>query len=125
MNVSREIGSSLRGSSVTVGEIMWSSRAGVGGGAYSPLRRGQRQWGNPAKHGAANRPVATRSPWRAISRDRHGGTREGERALAGGLVRLDLVMGEAWRPVLDPAQSPTPPSLQPEHTTSLDLSLRA
>jgi TraM recognition site of TraD and TraG len=34
-------------------------------------------------------------------------SREGEKALGGGLVRLDLVMGEAWRGVLDPRSTPT------------------
>jgi hypothetical protein len=33
-------------------------------------------------------------------------SKEGEKALGGGLVRLDLVMGEAWRSVLDPRTDP-------------------
>ena len=34
-------------------------------------------------------------------------SKEGEKALGGGLVRLDLVMGEAWRSVLEPRTDPT------------------
>jgi hypothetical protein len=34
-------------------------------------------------------------------------SKEGEKALGGGLVRLDLVMGEAWRSVLAPRIAPT------------------
>ncbi len=33
-------------------------------------------------------------------------SREGQQALGGGLVRLDLVVGEAWRPVLAPRSLP-------------------
>jgi len=41
--------------------------------------------------------------WRRVENHaRFVATREGEKALAGGLVRLDLVIGEAWRTVLTP-----------------------
>ncbi|MCA1697967.1 MAG: TraM recognition domain-containing protein, partial [Actinobacteria bacterium] len=41
--------------------------------------------------------------WRRVqSHARFVASREGEKALGGGLVRLDLVIGEAWRTVLTP-----------------------
>ena len=45
--------------------------------------------------------------WRRV--ENHGRfvtSREGEKALGGGLVRLDLVIGEAWRSVLTPTHRP-------------------
>jgi hypothetical protein len=46
--------------------------------------------------------------WRRV--DRHAcfvSSKEGEKALSGGLVRLALVIGEAWRSVLTPRTDPT------------------
>lgn len=46
--------------------------------------------------------------WRRVENHaRFVATREGQKALAGGLVRLDLVIGEAWRNVLTPRADPT------------------
>jgi hypothetical protein len=45
--------------------------------------------------------------WRRVQNHaRFVHSREGEKALGGGLVRLDLVIGEAWRTVLTPRQIP-------------------
>jgi hypothetical protein len=45
--------------------------------------------------------------WRRVGHQaRFVSSKEGEKALSGGLVRLDLVMGEAWRSVLDPRVTP-------------------
>jgi hypothetical protein len=46
--------------------------------------------------------------WRRVGHQaRFVDSKEGEKALGGGLVRLDLVMGEAWRSVLNPRLTPT------------------
>jgi hypothetical protein len=46
--------------------------------------------------------------WRRVERHaRFVSSREGEKALSGGLVRLGLVIGEAWRGVLTPRADPT------------------
>jgi hypothetical protein len=46
--------------------------------------------------------------WRRVQHQaRFVDSKEGEKALGGGLVRLDLVMGEAWRNVLNPRITPT------------------
>ena len=69
-----------------------------------------------ARRGLPARPVRSRRrarPTRTRTRTRTCGgasdhqakfvaSKEGEKALGGGLVRLDLVMGEAWRSVLTP-----------------------
>ncbi|MGH2941464.1 MAG: TraM recognition domain-containing protein [Solirubrobacteraceae bacterium] len=45
--------------------------------------------------------------WRRVSDQAQWvASREGARALSGGLVRLDLVVGAAWRPVLQPRPAP-------------------
>jgi hypothetical protein len=45
--------------------------------------------------------------WRRVGHQaRFVASKEGEKALGGGLVRLDLVMGEAWRTVLTPRETP-------------------
>jgi hypothetical protein len=45
--------------------------------------------------------------WRRVEHQaRFVDSKEGEKALGGGLVRLDLVMGEAWRSVLNPRRTP-------------------
>lgn len=44
--------------------------------------------------------------WRRVSDQAEWvASREGAKALSGGLVRLELVVGEAWRPVLTPRQT--------------------
>ncbi len=46
--------------------------------------------------------------WRRVENQaRFVASREGEKALSGGLVRLSLVIGEAWRSVLTPRIDPT------------------
>ena len=46
--------------------------------------------------------------WRRVENHaRFVASREGEKALSGGLVRLSLVIGEAWRSVLTPRTDPT------------------
>ena len=46
--------------------------------------------------------------WRRVENQaRFVSSREGEKALSGGLVRLSLVIGEAWRSVLTPRIDPT------------------
>ena len=46
--------------------------------------------------------------WRRVENQaRFVASREGEKALSGGLVRLSLVVGEAWRSVLTPRPDPT------------------
>jgi hypothetical protein len=46
--------------------------------------------------------------WRRVENHaRFVASREGEKALSGGLVRLSLVIGEAWRSVLTPRPDPT------------------
>jgi hypothetical protein len=46
--------------------------------------------------------------WRRVENQaRFVASREGEKALSGGLVRLSLVIGEAWRSVLTPRIEPT------------------
>jgi hypothetical protein len=45
--------------------------------------------------------------WRRVSDQAEWvASREGAKALSGGLVRLELVVGDAWRPVLTPRQTP-------------------
>jgi hypothetical protein len=44
--------------------------------------------------------------WRRVSDQAEWvGSREGEKALSGGLMRLDLVVGDAWRAVLEPRKT--------------------
>jgi len=45
--------------------------------------------------------------WRRVGHQaKFVSSKEGEKALGGGLIRLDLVMGEAWRTVLNPRATP-------------------
>jgi hypothetical protein len=58
---------------------------------------------------ALARPIRDTYPelWRRVSDQAEWvASREGAKALSGGLVRLELVVGDAWRPVLAPRQTP-------------------
>ena len=68
---------------------------------------GERSWAtirnvarglDPERHGALHRRVEDHSNWVT--------SREGLQALRGGLIRLEVVMGAAWRDVLTPRRTP-------------------